>query len=128
MSNYMPQYMFNICAVTAAKIANSSDQSIEKVSQGLADNYAKSYSDINLGKDIATAARDAIDYIQSPIPNSSIPAIMTQLQFSILNYEPDGAVRKKKLLGGTWFNKEKFQIPNKAEKCKLDIIIYHGGV
>ena len=118
--------MFNICAVTAAKISHSSDQSIEEASQGLADNYARSYSDIALGRDIAMAARQAIDFIQSVLPNSSISANMTQLQYSIVNFEPDGTKRKKKLLGGTWFNKEKSQLPDKVDRCRLELTTYHN--
>lgn len=125
MANYMPQYLFNICAVTAAKIAVSSDKTLEEAAQILSDNYKNSYDDQNLERDISKAAHEVIDFMDSALPGSSMTANMTQLQFTIVNFEPDGKKRAKKIFGGTWFNKQKDQIHNKVEQCKVNIATYH---
>lgn len=114
-----------MCAVTAAKLAASGSVTLQEAARMLSENYQNSYSDNNLVRDIETAAAHVTEFIESALPNSSIPANLTQLQFSIVNFEPDGSKRKKKLLGGTWFNKEKRELPNKVKQCAANIATYH---
>lgn len=125
MPSYIPQYMFNICAVTTAKIAASNGKPIREAANLLANNYKKSYDDINLEDDILTAAINVTEFIKSSIPGNSIPGCMTQLQYTIVNFEPSGRKRRKRLFGGTWFNKEKSEIKDKVQQCKINIATYH---
>ncbi|MCY1302270.1 hypothetical protein D9M70_519200 [compost metagenome] len=125
MPSYIPQYMFNICAVTAAKIAASSGKPVREAANMLATNYKESYDDMNLEDDILAAAINVTEFIKSSLPGSSIPGCMTQLQYTIINFEPDGKKRRKKIFGGTWFNKERDEIKDKVQRCKVNIAIYH---
>lgn len=125
MASFMPQYIFNMCAVTTAKIASSSEKTTKEAAKILSDNYKKSYDDVNLEDDIALAADQTIAFMESALPGSSSPANMNQLQYTIINFEPDGKKRKKGIFGGTWFNKEKRQIENKVQQCKLHVSTYH---
>lgn len=125
MASFMPQYIFNICAVTAAKIAASSETTIKEAAKMLSDNYKKSYDDLHLERDIEIAAELTIAFMESALPGNSIPANINQLQYTIVNFEPNGEKRNKGIFSGTWFNKEKRQIENKVQQCKLQISTYH---
>ena len=114
-----------MCAVTAAKLAADSDLSIQEAAKLLSDNYRKSYDDKNLEDEIATAASKVTQFMESVLPNSSLPRNLTQIQYSIVHFEPNGSRRKKKLFGGTWFNKERTELPNKIDQCAANVATYH---
>lgn len=125
MAKFIPQYIFNMCAVTAAKTAASSDRTIGEAARLLSNNYERSYADRELHEDIELAGKEVAEFIKSVLPVESFVSNMIQLQYTIVNYEPSGKKRRKKMFGGTWFNKEKSQIPNKVEVCKANIATYH---
>jgi hypothetical protein len=124
-NRYMPQYVFNLCSVTAAKACSSDEASLYDIAKTLSDNYKSSYADNDLMEDIIMAASNIIKFINSEFPDSSTYANLFQLQYTIANFEPNGKTRKKRFFGGTFFNNEKTQILNKVEQCIANIVTYH---
>jgi hypothetical protein len=125
MSKYMTQEIFDMCAVTAAKVGSGTEKSIEKAADLIAQNYTSTYADTNLAQDIALAAHKAIKFMEDSLPQGSMVANCTQLQFCIKEYNPDGKKKRKKLLGGTLFNYEKRPIPDKVKGCITNLLAYH---
>lgn len=124
MASYMPQQLFNMCAVGAAKISVVHGEPIEPVSDYVAQQYNQTHRDEHLPEDIAFAAESILVYLRSARPEHSLLQRLTQLEFCIKHYEPDGRKRPTKLFGGTWFNKESAPLQNKAKNCVAQILAY----
>ncbi len=124
MASYITQELFNMAAVTTAKITAASEHSIEFVAEELANDY-REYQDQNLSEDIATASVKVTDFMQNALPLKSLVGNLTQIQFCIKHYSPDGKKKPRKLLRGTWFNKEKLELEDKVDQCVANVMTYH---
>lgn len=125
MSGYMPQYMFNLCAITAGRLAELSENTIEYYGNYFQKQYENDYDDLYLERDIPEAAKAIIAFVEKELPNASLPATLTQLQYSVSKYQPNGKKRKKKIFGGTFFNKIEHPPDDRIMECKKEIILYH---
>jgi len=125
VNSYMTQQLFNMCAVTAAKIAATSGESVDSVSTRLAKDYRSSYQDEHLAEDIAAAATHINKFLQSTLPAGTLVAGLTQMQFCIKHFRVDGSKRPFRLLRGAWFNKERAPLQDKVKQCVNQIAIYH---
>src|SRR5688572_19158230 len=63
MGRYMPQQLFDMCAVSAAKISALSGEPIEFVAEQLANTYQRDYQDENLSQDISAAASNVKTFV-----------------------------------------------------------------
>lgn len=118
---YMPQDLFNLCAVTASKASVFTGKSIKQVSEEVTLGYIHTYSDQSLPGEVAEAAHLIIEYIQEYFAGTDEIRKLTHLQYCIDNYEADGNPKKKKFLGGTVFKYETEEIKNKPHVCICDI-------
>ena len=125
MASYMPQQLFNMCAVAAAKFSLLHGEPIEPVSEYVAQQYSHMHRDEHLLEDIATAAKAILQYLRSAGPEHLLLEHLRQMEFCIKHYEPDGRKRPTKLFGGSWFNKEQAPLQDKAKHCVAHILAYN---
>lgn len=125
MSAYMTQQLFNMCAVSTAKISVATSHPVEVAAAQLAENYACSYQDEDLAQDIAFAATKVSELMRGVWPPDALVGSLTQLQFCIKYYDPSGKKIRRKLFSGTWFNKESTPIQDKVEKCVANIATFY---
>jgi hypothetical protein len=124
MGRYMPQQLFDMCAVSAAKISALSGEPIESVAEQLANTYQRDYQDENLSQDISAAASNVKTLVVKFLSEEALAARLTQFQFCIKHYKSDGKKRPFRL-GGTFFNREKQQLPDKVATCLSDVAAYY---
>ncbi|MDD2762135.1 MAG: hypothetical protein PHH11_17805 [Methylomonas sp.] len=125
MAEFIRQEMFNMFAVSAAKISAASNKSIREATALIMNNYQGAYLDANLAKDVETAANGVTEFMLGILPPETLTGNLTQMQFCIKNFNPDGTRKRKRIFGGTFFNKEKSEIRNKVQSCKANIATYH---
>lgn len=125
MAEFITQEMFNMFAVSAAKISVASGKNIREAIEIIMSNYAGTYLDASLVYEIEIAADKAKKFMLDVLPPETLVSNLTQMQFCIKHYNPDGSKKRKKLFGGTFFNKEKNEVDNKAENCLANIATYH---
>ncbi len=131
MAKFITQELFNMCAVAIAKLSHESGQSVENVATIIASDYSNTYKDTELSQKLELAADEIIEYLLTISTPEKFPAYYTQLLFCIKLYNPDGSKKKRKILGGTLFNKEKKEIINKIQICTVSVTKYlqlvHNG-
>jgi hypothetical protein len=125
MPQYITQQLFNMCAVSVVKISSASGQSLAEVASQLAETYGGSYGDEDLAGEIALAADQIGVFIRRVLPSSSLVGNLTQLQFCIKHYQPNGKKWPSRLFGGTLFNKEREPRHDKVRQCAANIATYH---
>jgi hypothetical protein len=118
---YMPQDVFNLCAVTAAKVTGFTGKSIEQVSQEITSGYIHTFSDQNLSKEVAEAASSIREYIREYFVGTDEVRKLTHLQYCIDNYDVEGQLRQKSFLSGTSFKHETNEIKFKPHVCSCNI-------
>lgn len=121
----MPQQLFNMCAVSTAKIAAASGQSTSEVGRQVTAAYMRTYQDQHLEEDVSDAANQVSGFIQSVLPPQSLVANLTQIQFCIKHYRTNGKKRLPSLLGGTFFNRMGSPVPDKVKQCVAEVATYH---
>lgn len=97
-------------AVSAAHIAVVSGKNIDEATQLILSNYEGAYIDRNLANDVVEASNKVKEFLVGVLPEETLPGNLTQMQFCIKHFNPDGSQKRKKLFGGTFFNKEKSEI------------------
>lgn len=123
MAMFITQENFNMKAVSAALISAESGKTIGEVVALI--NRSTSFKDKNLAQDIEIAANKVKDFALGVLPPEALTAYLAQMQFCIKNYNPDGTKKRKKILNGEFFNKEKEEITNKVKNCVANIGMYH---
>lgn len=125
MARYITQQLFNMCAVSAAKISAASGKPVAAVAQQLAATYRDSYKDTELAQDIAVAAEQVSTFIGKSLSPDKLIGNLNQLQFCIKYYQPSGKRWPMKLFSGALFNKSSRQIKDKSKQCLANIATYH---
>lgn len=125
MAEFITQEMFNLFAVSVAKISAESGKSIREATELIMRNYAGSYIDTNIAQEVEIAANKAREFILGVLPPETLAGNLTQMQFCIKHYNPDGSKKRKKIFGGTFFSKGKDEVDNKVENCLGNIATYH---
>ena len=126
MTSYMPQDVFNMCAVTAAQNNASEGTTIEQFAKRVSDEYRRYYIDDGFEEDIVLAARNVVKFIESSFPGTKAATAVRQLQYCIRKFQPSG---KKKffLQVGTIFDRQKVPLPNRVSQCVADVVVFHLG-
>lgn len=127
MRGFMPQEVFNMCAVTAAQLSAFAKVPIETSAAELARAYEESYRDSDLAQDIAAAAEKVTSFMREFFQPQLIVGALTQMQFCIKHYKTDGRRKRLKILGGAFFQKERNALPDKVARCLADVAIFHVG-
>lgn len=129
MPRYMPQEVFNLCAVTTAKMSAMTGAAIEGYALKMADAH-RTYADdpIYLAADIESSAEKIISFLSSLFPKEVIPGACTQLQYCIKHFCTDGSKKRRRIFGGSLFNYERSEISNKVKQCTTTIATYHAAV
>jgi hypothetical protein len=128
MASYMPQDVFDMSIVTIVRLHVSAGNSLDDLCTMIWQGYERSYrDDVNCKHEMRITSGKLLEMMQTQFKKELIPSVMLQLQFCIVNYEPDGKRRRKKLLGGTFFNRMKSPNPNRSEDCLANMCIYHLG-
>jgi len=125
MAEFVSQEMFNMFAVSAAKISAGTGKTLEESTALVVSYYEGTYRDQNLARDIEIAAKKVKDYMLAVLPPETLSGNLTQMQFCIKNYKLDGTKKRKKIWDGTFFNKEKKEIENKIQNCLASVATYH---
>lgn len=125
MASYMPQRVFNMCAVTAVQYNASEDTTIEEFAKRIADSYRPYYLDDGYEEDIVLAARNVAKFIESSFRDTKASAAVRQLQYCIKKFHPNG--KKRFFLQGTIFTQQKTPLPNRVSQCVNDVVVFHLG-
>ena len=123
MAMFITQGGFDMNAASAALISEESSKTIGEVVELI--NRTTSFKDKNLSQDIEIAATKIQNFALGVLPSEALTAYLAQMQFCIKNYNPDGTKKRKKILNGEFFNKEKKEITNKVKNCIANIGMYH---
>lgn len=110
---FMPDHVFNVGAVVIAKIFVETGQPIRESACNLAEKYRRGYEDDDFEKLWVIVARSLID---SGGDKQRLWAKLHLLLFFVSEYDADGVRRKRKLLNGAVFNKQREPVPDRIEK------------
>lgn len=125
MARYMTQVLFNTCSIVAAKCHY--DDEVELISE-LVGSYQGAYmDDTELLNDIEDAAKKVLELVRKAVPDRDLHPVFIHLRVLAENYELDGRKRKRKILGGTFFNKERRYNRGRVKECVRDVLVYHTG-
>lgn len=128
MASYMPQDLFDICVVTSILLHKWTDEPLEQFCTVSSQQYQNDFpDDTSIKIEMEEAAARVLKMMRSQFEEKQLSSAMTQLQFCITNYELDGAKKRKRLLGGTWFTRQKSRNPDRIKDCLRNIVIYHSG-
>ena len=125
MARYITQQLFDMCAVSAAKISAANSTPLAEVSKQLAETYSQSYNDDNLPQEISVAAEQIAAFVSRVLPPVTLVGNLTQLQFCIKNFQPNGKRWPMKLLSGALFNKSSRPLPDKVRQSLANVATYH---
>lgn len=125
MASYMPQNVFNMCAVTAVQYNTSGNTTIEEFAKRISDEYRRHYIDDGYEEDIVLAARNLVKFIESSLRDTKAAAAVRQLQYCIKKFHPSG--KKRFFPQGTIFNQQKSPLPNRVSQCVTDVTVFHLG-
>lgn len=125
MAGYMTQEIFNMCAVSTAKLSAASSKTLEEMATLIGNNYKNTYQDKHLVSDIEFAAKKVIEFMLGVLPAETLVGNLTQMQFCIKNYNLDGTKKRMKIFGGTFFAQEKQENTDKVQSCLVNIATYH---
>lgn len=121
---FIPQDVFDASALT---VAMGAYLGINK--QDIANRLSKRYSDDHLVEDLVKAT-DIIQEIlpqllQTPDPtNARLAAACKTISKAVTEFHANGK-RRSRWFRGEFFNKQRVQIADKVEKCRVNIIAYH---
>ena len=129
MDGYMPERVFEYGAISIAMLHVGTGRPIEEMARTVFQNYEGSYLDDNVLEQWIEAAGEAVEAIDRLFPDiddkdEKVGTLKT-LQQSVKNYAPDGKKRRKKVLGGTRFNKEKEPNYERVDQFSQHLMIYH---
>ena len=130
MSKYLDQHVFNKGAYLLASCilaeSDGTNDTMEKTLQFLVNSYADHYrKDITLESQWRVAAARIASTIEdwSKAPER-VPAYGRALYAIAGIRNPDGSLRKKPLLNGTWFAQSHPQPEQRVEMCWRDAMAY----
>ncbi len=81
MVEFITQEIFNMCAVSAAKISAASEKTVGEAAALIASHYEGTYPDENLVQDIEIAANKVREFIIGVLPPETLAGNLTQMQF-----------------------------------------------
>lgn len=128
---YMPQDVFDCCALTVA-MAGFSGVNTAEIAGQLSEGYRKSYGDTALAEQIIEAAdllmKTVPSFFETEKTDAQLAGACKTLSSAITKFNVDGSKRRRGLLGGTLFNKEKVEIESKPTKCLPNVIAYNIAI
>ena len=128
MARYMPQRVFDCCAIFVAKCYYDDEVDESDIIAKLVGSYQNAYvDDRELLNDIDEAAKKVLELVRTAFPDKSLYSVFEQLSFLSEKYELDGRKRRRKILGGTMFNKEKQYNTERVKECVKNVLVYHTG-
>ncbi len=126
MASYMPQRVFNMCAVTAVQYSITSEGvTVEEFARQVSDKYRRNYIDDGYEKDIVLAALKLTSFIESSFPGRKAATAVRQLQYCVNKFHPNG--KRRFFSGGTIFNRQRSPLPNRVSQVLKDIVVFHTG-
>jgi hypothetical protein len=124
----MPQRVFDVGALTIAFLHLRTEKPIETFAIQVLREYERSYLDDNVLSQWIDAANLAIKTIDTLFPGAAKDvqiATLVHLKNCVVKYDPDGKKRPKRLLGGTWFNKDKEPNHQRVTDFVKHLMTYH---
>ncbi|MEK7760050.1 MAG: hypothetical protein AAB433_00575 [Nitrospirota bacterium] len=125
MANYMPQNVFNMCAVTAAQFLQSENTTIDEFANQISKEYRRHYIDDGFEEDILVAAHKVAHFLGSYFKDNQVGAGIRQLQYCLRKYHPSG--KRKFFSRGTIFDRQRVPLPNRVIQCLTDVAVFHLG-
>lgn len=129
---FMPQDVFNACALTVAQ-AGASGFDMTKTAHDIAATYGKTYRDEGLAQDVLTAADDALTFIYSVFADgrndkeTRAALACKMLAAAVIKFEVNGK-RKGDFFRGAIFHRQKNQLESKVKTFSTDVIAYHFAI
>ena len=125
MKKYIKQDLFDLAALTVARVHLQSGQSIESLAKRVSTGYVDTYSDYRIQEEIEAAAKKVIQYLEGVFEPKSIPNVLRHMQHSVDNFEINGErTKKNRFFNGTKFNYAKQEIQGKAESTVVRIAVF----
>lgn len=124
MARYISQDTFDTAAVIATGHLLFNPPGFVDVVFKIAESFKEDYKDESLVKDIADAGREIAILFEKAFPPEELHKELTQIQFCIKNYKPDGTKRPFRIFNGVLFSSEKSPIQNLAKNCSADVAAY----
>lgn len=124
MSRYIDQGTFNTAAVIATGHLMFNPPAFIDVVFKIAESFKDSYKDETLVKDISDAGREIALLLEKAFPREEQLNQLTQIQFCIKKYNPDGTKIPFRIFNGVLFSAEKSPIQNLAKNCVADVTAY----
>lgn len=121
----MPQDVFDMCAVTAARFQDADEVGIEEFARRIAERYRRDYIDDGFEVDVISAAHHLVKLMEGFFPGQKVSASLRQIQYCIKRFRPDG--RKKPFFQGQWFNQQKSPLNDRVKKCVSNVAVFHLG-
>ena len=127
MPRYMPQTVFDSLVIHAVKMHVLLEEDLLKACRDICGHYKNSYyDDTGVGIEIEETSRKLLDWGKS-FGDDYLKFLVFQLQYCSLTFTPEGKKRRKRLFGGTLFNKDKFRNPDRSKHCLRNMMIYFMG-
>ena len=104
MAGYMPQRVFEVGAASIAKMHLDLGRPVDALAAEIWENYATAYINDGVENDLKNAATEAIQMLET-LEAPSPAEFLNHFQYFTIHYDEEGKPRKKKMFGGTWFNK-----------------------
>jgi hypothetical protein len=125
---YMPQDVFDGAALTVA-MAKALGQDGQAIAEQLATAYGSSYADGNLVQQWDEASNKVLTMIPKlfsiSVKGEKVAQVCKTLSRAITQFRDDGRRRRKGFFGGTLFNYEKSELPDKVSKFEANVAVYH---
>lgn len=127
MAYYMPQDVFDMAVATSVKLHVGNGIPVPELLDQIGRPYAKAYPGDDFYGELSDAVEKILKSFRSKLEDEQLPSAMTQMQFCLKNFHADGRRKKKRLFGGTLFTRSKEPVPNRVDRCVLNLIKFHAG-
>src|SRR6267143_2545957 len=121
----MPQDVFDMCAVTAARFKDAKGVTIEEFARRISERYRRDYIDDGFEPDIIDAARHLVKLMEGLFPGHRVSSSLRLIQYCITKFHPNG--KRKFFLQGRLLNQQRTPIPDRVRKCVSNVTVYHLG-
>jgi hypothetical protein len=105
---HLPKAVFEVGATAIARIHVATGRPLSSIAKSIWAEYERQCEDASAEKELAAAAEAVLLWIQE----RNLPSrehLLRHLQYFCQAFDDDGRPKKKKLLGGLWFQSDTYQ-------------------
>ncbi len=127
MAGYMPQDVFEVGAASIAKMHLDLGHPVDELAADIWKDCATANIDDGVENDLKNAATEAIQMLET-LEAPSPAEFLHHFQYFTIHYDEEGKPRKKKIFGGTWFNKAAQNKNRRQDFIKRLKLYYIGAI